>query len=240
MKHGNVRQLTYIGEKQQWLLLVEDTGNDQEQQYLISEEFPRDQIAQSLADGFYVKSISYGDGKWVVITEFRGLVEKNNSTQQIYTTQDDPHETINGLWRDGFHVDFSAFGAGLWVIVADVGLREQRFDMLPMLPKKKINEYWQDGYIIVSLTFMEKGWLVVGEKVGYQHSQQLYSSVEYPQGTLDHLWNAPGGYVHMFQHGDNRWAMLTDVSTAVYAQRIYLTQDIPTVELEAEWGLTPN
>ena len=149
-KEGHVVTKVEYG-TDQWIMGVSEPLQPQRQQVLVSETFPKSQIAKLIKSGWSVTSVAWGEAEWIVI-----LTEKTGYTgQQLLNGSEFPTKAIASAQKKGYRVTDLAQGEDEWVVVLTkgTGWGEQKIFLKDNYPTKEIDSAWMRGYHITSLAW---------------------------------------------------------------------------------------
>lgn len=169
-------------------------------QRLVGFDFDQTQLKTNIEEGYRIRSLAGFGEKWVIAMD-----KSTGYGIQRYTLPGSFDEKrvdwIKARWDDGYRITSVAGTEGKdesnhsWVVVMseNSGITAQEYRGPGEWPTKWIEEKWNDGYAITSVTGHGIGyWVVVMSKVTGQKGLQSYSGkLDSPESWIDTKWKPP-------------------------------------------------
>lgn len=158
-----------------------------------------------------------------------------------------PQEEIKEGWNDNYYITALSYGKvptgeEVWVVVMskNAGYSDQIWRTRSYFPQEEIEEGWQQGYYITSLTHgKSKGenvWALVMSKDPYISEQRWYTRSYFPKEEIKKAWE-DGFSVASVNYGDGLWALVVDKDSRYGLQRWYTRDYYPKDEIKEGWDL---
>lgn len=158
-------QITNFAYGNEWVVIMSKGTGLGQQSWMTRDYFPRDEISDYWDKGFRVTSMAYGNGAWAV------TMSKNSGIgMQEWLTKHDTQTVFDHateLFNDkGYRFHSLDFGANSWAAIYSSNLpyHSQRYQVSRDWPAQKIQDSWDEGYQIVSLSFG-------GADMGFDHGE---------------------------------------------------------------------
>jgi len=169
-------------------------------QCLVGYDFDQTQLKANMEKGYRIRSLAGFGEKWVIAMD-----QATGYGRQRYTMPGSFDEArvdwIKARWDEGYRMTSVVGTEGKdesnhsWVVVMseNSGITAQGYRGPGEWPTKWIEEKWNDGYAITSVSGHGIGfWVVVMSKVTGQRGLQSYSGkLDSPESWIDTKWNTP-------------------------------------------------
>jgi len=197
-----------------------------------SKSFPEKIIKEHWQTGFYIQSVSYGDGEWIVV-----FSQKTGFTDQIWKSKRDfPIEEIEKGWNDGFDITHLAFGNGVWILIMSKGanLKGQLWRYMDFSPVNEIEAKAKDGLHITHISSGAGLWAILFASFS-GITQQIYTiEDEFPENFITENWDEDFNITGL-AYNNNQWLVLMSKNPAYGYQQWISREDFPTEEIEEAW-----
>jgi hypothetical protein len=123
-----------------------------------------------------------------------------------------------------------------WAVVMteNTGITDQIWNTRVYFPRTEINNYWNQGYKITSLTYANGLWAVVMSKADFWGIQNWVTDKNFPEAHIQKKWGEGYDITHLC-YGNGVWAVIMSQNTGYEDQIWRTTKDFPSEVIE-EFG----
>jgi hypothetical protein len=201
-----------------------------DQDWYTSADYPSDYISGKWEEGYYITSLTYGNGMWAVV-----MSEGVGYTNQGWATRTDfPSDYISEKWNEGYQITSLVYGDKWAVVMSEGNDYMESWHTRAEFPSDVISEKWAEGYYITSLAYGNGTWAVVmSEGTGYTN-QAWQTNSDFPSDYISEKWNE-GYRITSLVYGD-KWAVVMSEGTN-YTDDWWATRtDFPSDFIDEKWA----
>lgn len=150
-----VDYISYSKLKKKWHVGVSRYPAYKQQLYIEHASFPHDLVNDNFKKGFFISTIAFGDGHWIII------MRKESYQHQLVKSYDadalDLNE-INNILSQGYAITALAkndFTHNI-VFTKGTGIKEQLLRWEEEIPALDIKNYWEKGYDLYKVYYLQR------------------------------------------------------------------------------------
>jgi hypothetical protein len=222
-----------------FLVVLSKGHNTKKQQYLLSKDYPKEQIEQNQKLGFWVEDLGYGAGLWqAVYSDGAEYTEQEVITANL----DFPEEKVKAKREKGFFITDITYGntggINMWgVVMARNGKPKDQIILDGIdFPANDIRKKLLEGYRVMEIAIGRGICKVVMEKNTGIVSQEFFISEEVPKEFIEQKIGIdyPSALTHL-SYQDNKWYVVASFGSQINSQDYRILNQLPENAIKEGW-----
>lgn len=205
-----------------------------EQKFLVSENFPIEDIKQSNKESqLYIDEITHDGIKWNIVMS--SLSYEGQTYIQDITF---PSDWINKKWSEGYYITNVDYGQGKWVVVMSKNAAFEKQSQVWFSVKdinqvtEKVKDYWDNGYIITSCGFGKGDYVFVMAKGTSIKSQAIKFSPDVPTDWIQLRYNEKYNLTYV-NHDGKYWIYVASTFESQLGEKHRVTMGYDNEEMQS-------